>query len=682
MQPPLPAPSATGSFVKTPFPHLLVYALERRLTGTFELFQGAAVVATILVIGGCPAKVRIAEPIHYLGDILLELGMIDPGARAASLQKMQAEGKLQGQALLELGAIDPARLDAGLRAQVERKIERLFGLPGETTFSYYDNVDLLSNVGGGPSAIDPFPVLWRGVREHPPLEHVDATLRRIGAALIRASAMAQLARFAFAPAEIPGVELLQQRPVRVADVTALVGPHVGPLLVYLLMIMKQVDLVDPAQAQSQARPGHLGAPPSSGQAFARVQLQKVTPRGPLIVEEVHVASTHDERASHPVTAAAPMVTPGSAFAPVPAPQITITSPPTSEAPAPGSPRAGDEAPSGPMDIGSLISHTIHSSGPPAAANQAPAIPPPANTNPDGAGAPGADEAGVNPASMPPGSIPPGAAAPLTAEQSILKAKILERAEQITSQDYFQMLGAPRDATTEQLQKAFIALAKVWHPDRLPPALVDVKDACSKVFAHLTEAHATLTDPPRRQDYMTLLREGGATPDDQAKIQAILEAATEFQKAEILLKRSMSDPQAYEIVSRCVMLDGEQADYLATLAWLDAQKPEWLSREKTLEKCLVLERCIQKNQHCERAYFYRGMLYKRAGESSKALKDFKRAAELNPRNLDAMREVRLHKMRGGASGPPAAGATASSKSGGAKPAETESLGGLLGKLFKK
>jgi len=185
MQPPLPAPSATGSFVKTPFPHLLVYALERRLTGSFELFQGASVVATILVTGGCPAKVRIAEPIHYLGDILLELGMIDAGARAASLQKMQAEGKLQGQALLELGAIDPGRLDAGLRAQVERKIERLFALPGETTFHYYDNVDLLSNVGGGPSPIDPFPVLWRGVRGHPPLEHVDATLRRIGAALIR-----------------------------------------------------------------------------------------------------------------------------------------------------------------------------------------------------------------------------------------------------------------------------------------------------------------------------------------------------------------------------------------------------------------------------------------------------------------------------------------------------------------
>jgi tetratricopeptide (TPR) repeat protein len=325
-----------------------------------------------------------------------------------------------------------------------------------------------------------------------------------------------------------------------------------------------------------------------------------------------------------------------------------------------------------MDIGSLISNAIHSSAPPGvpAPNPAPAIPPPPNV----------ETATTPPAEAASSLIPPGPGVPLTAEQSILKTKILERAEQITSQDYFQMLGVDRDASTEQLQKAFFALAKVWHPDRLPPALVDVKEACSKVFTHLTEAHATLTDAVRRHDYMILLRDGGATPEDQAKIQAILEAATEFQKAEILLKRSMSDPQAYEIVRRCVMLDDEQADYLATLAWLDAQKPEWLSREKTLEKCLVLERCIQKNSHCERAYFYRGLLYKRAGEASRALKDFKKAAELNPRNLDAMREVRLHNMRGGASRPPSP--STNPKGGTSKPPEPESLGGFLGKLFKK
>ena len=247
-----------------------------------------------------------------------------------------------------------------------------------------------------------------------------------------------------------------------------------------------------------------------------------------------------------------------------------------------------------------------------------------------------------------------------------------------------MLGVERDATTEQIQKAFFAHAKVWHPDRLPPGLSEAKDACSKVFTFLTEANACLSDPGKRQDYIKLLKEGGASPEDQRKIQAILEAATEFQKAEFLLKRNPSDPQAHEIVRRCVMLDDEQPDYVATLTWLDAQRPEWLSREKTLEKALILDRCILKNPMCERAYFFRGLLYKRAEEPQKALKDFKKAAELNPRNLDAMREVRLHNMRkdGGGGGSKSVGATGGRPSGAPAPAAAEKLGGLFGKLFKK
>jgi hypothetical protein len=652
MQPQLPAPTATGSFSKTPFPHLLVYALERRLTGSFELMRGAASVSTILMSSGCPAKVRTQEPIHFLGNVMLELGMIRPEQLKASLDLMQESPRLQGQILLEQGAVDQPTLDGGLRAQVERKIEHLFGLPTETTFAYYDAIDILHRYGGPPTPIDPFPVLWRGVRESPAWEHVDATLRRIGTALLRASASSQLERFAFGPHEREAVELLRQRPTRVLDVTNLVGPNVGQVLIYFLMIMKQVDLVDATQARAVPQ-----APPSSGQAFARVQLQRQAPaRGAVVVEEVVAPVGSDERSSQRPG----IPTPGSAFGMSSAPTGAFGRPPT-----PASPviAAAPAAVPG-MDIGSMITQAI-SSMPPAPVVTAPVVPTPQVS-------PSPPEAA--PASTPAGPV---GGSVLTAEQNTLKNKILERSEQITSQNYFQMLGVERDATADQIQKAFFALAKVWHPDRLPPALIDVKDACSKVFTHLTEAHATLMDAGKRQDYMTLVKDGGATPEDQAKIQAILEAATEFQKAEFLLKRSMNDPQAYEIVKRCVMLDGEQADYLATLAWLDAQKPEWLSREKTLEKCLLLDRCVQKNPNCERAYFYRGMLYKRAEEHNKALKDFKKAAELNPRNLDAMREVRLHHMRGGVSKPPP-GMTGRPS----KPPEPETLGGLFGKLFKK
>ena len=675
-QPPAPlTPTAQGSFAKTPFPHLLVYALERQLSGTFDLHVAMNQVASILVIQGFPAKVRLTEQVHFLGDILVELGIVTPEAVKASHDRMTESPRLQGQILLELGALDEARLDVGLRAQLERKLEHLFTLPAETVFSYYDAVDNLQRFGLAPTAIDPLPVLWRGVRQNPAWEHVDATLRRVGNANIRITANAQIDRFQFTRVEVGALELLRQRPMRVVDIAnaKVIGPSVAQLLVYLLVITKQVDLVDASAPNAQA-----GGPVSAQAQVARVQLQAKAvqvQRQPLVVEEAPVArSAADGRIASPMPQAIPIPAVEQASpSQIPPPNPVIPQAP----PAPlitGMPPADEGIPAGPLDIGSLITTAIASSMPPplvapdqgfAPVPQASIIPPPATTSDP-----------PPPSVNPPPSSRPGVTN-LTGEQVGLKNKILERAAQITAQDYFQMLGLERDATNEQVQKAFFGLAKVWHPDRLPAALVDVKDACSKVFTHLTEAQATLLDADRKAQYMTLLKDGGATPDDQALIQKVLEAATEFQKAEILLRRN-DTAGAHELARKAHELDPEQADYLAMVVWLDAQKPEWLGKEKTLEKVILLDRCIKMNANCERAYFWRGMLYKRAEEPSKALKDLKRASELNPRNLDAAREVRLFAMRG----------TVGSKAPGPlsrpsqKPPQAETLGGLFGKLFKK
>jgi tetratricopeptide (TPR) repeat protein len=731
MQNPPTGPTAQGSFAKTPFPHLLVYALERALTGTFELHQPAPdgtmqSVATMLVIQGVPAKLRTTDGVHYLGDVMAELGLVSPEAVKASQERMAESPRLQGQILKELGAVDDSRLEAGVRAQLDRKLEHLFGLPPETVFSYYDGIDALQRYGGPPTPIDPLPALWRGVRQAPAWEHVDATLRRVGASAVRISPNAQLDRFQFTRVEGGALDLLRQRPMRVADLASskVIGPSVAQLLVYVLVITKQVELVEtpsmraPATAPVAPAVGSQPGPPSaaSGQAFARVQLQaKPIQRAPLIIEEGPVArSASDGRIASPLPQAIPLPVgvninaaganagdPSSPFAATQGINPTIPLAPPAPVITGMTPVGPDADPTSAMnmsvgglglDIGAMISTTIQSSMPPPMNTPDQGFsPPPPSSSPMGAGGsqsgavPAAPPSSSNMSSVPapPPSQPPAPQQNLTSEQSSLKQKILERALAISSQDYFQMLGLEREATSEQVQKAFFGLAKVWHPDRLPPALVEVKDACSKVFTHLTEAQATLLDQERRTEYMTLLKDGGATPDDQAKIQAILEAATEFQKAEIFMKRN-DNAQAHELARKAYALDPEQADYLAMVTWLDAQKPEWVGREKTLEKIAVLDRCIKQNANSERAYFWRGMLFKRIDETSKAMKDFKRAAELNPRNLDAMREVRLHNIRGGQSKPPPGNSSTGSGGGrpSQKPAAPETLGGLFGKLFKK
>jgi tetratricopeptide (TPR) repeat protein len=729
-----PVPTAQGNFSKTPFPHLLVYALERRLTGTFELGVGGASAATIVVIGGAPAKVRTSEAVHYLGDVLVDLGHLDRDHHAASLPALQEGGRLHGQILCEAGVLDDARLDAGVRTQLDRKLEHLFALPVETEFAYYDALDGLSGYGGPPTPIDPFPVLWRGIRQRPSWEHVDQTMKRIGGAAVRIGAAAQVDRFLFSRAEAAAVELLRQRTMRVVELagTKVVGPSAAQLLVYCLVITKQVEVVEttsmrPGALRAPAAPAGPPVPPAGptsqqlqGQAFARVQLQaRSVQRQPLVVEEVVPApSLGDGRIASPVPQPIPLPPDATSLGSTPATPAT---------PAIAPPPPPAEAPELEQDIGALISTSIASSAPPAVeasgeqAFATPATPmtpafaagpvPPASASampaaaPSGAmrAAPDASHVTV-PAAVPaapapsqraipaarpsagaiPAAAPSAPASPreLSVEQNALKQKIVERAAGITAQNYFAMLGVDENAPVDVVQKAFISLAKVWHPDRLPGALAEVKDECSKVFSHLTEAHATLTDPARRTDYVRLLKEGGATPDEQAQVYAVLEASTLFQKAEFHLKRN-DTAAALDHVKRAHGLDPEQVDYLALLTWIESQSPQFLGKEKTLEKIGVLDKALQKNPRCERAYFYRAMLWKRAEDHKRAYNDFKKASELNPRNLDAAREVRLHKMRGNGSLPPPASGGGVPSTPPKKPAPVnESLGSLFGKLFKK
>jgi tetratricopeptide (TPR) repeat protein len=224
-------------------------------------------------------------------------------------------------------------------------------------------------------------------------------------------------------------------------------------------------------------------------------------------------------------------------------------------------------------------------------------------------------------------------------------EIVRRAASIDRSDYFAMLEVRRDATLEDVQASFFSLAKKWHPDRLAPELTPVRDACSRVFARMSEAHSTLSDPAKRESYMQLLTDGSGSPETQQKVAKVIDAATNFQKAEVCLRRG-DHAQAEALCQLALDADATQSDYLAMMAWLLALKPENQSPEQTAKSIAMLSAAIKLNARCEMAYFWRGMLLRRLGKTDAAMRDFKEAVDLNPRNIDAAREVRLHRMRGG------------------------------------
>ncbi len=65
-----------------------------------------------------------------------------------------------------------------------------------------------------------------------------------------------------------------------------------------------------------------------------------------------------------------------------------------------------------------------------------------------------------------------------------------------AKDYYETLGVPRDATGDQLKKAYRKLAKQWHPDRNP----NNKDTAETKFKEISEAYAVLSDKDKRAKY--------------------------------------------------------------------------------------------------------------------------------------------------------------------------------------
>jgi len=232
---------------------------------------------------------------------------------------------------------------------------------------------------------------------------------------------------------------------------------------------------------------------------------------------------------------------------------------------------------------------------------------------------------------------------------------------IDSLTHYEVLGVATDATMGMVQEAFLRNARKWHPDMWRGNQAASRDA-SRLFPRFKEAHQVLIDTEQRREYDKERKSKQEQDAEQEQVRQILDAATQFHKAQILAKRH--DFAAAEALAlQAFEADPTQLEYGAFYAWVAAQNS--LHKDKDFDELLsLLDRAIADNESNVQLRFYRATVLKRAGRIKEAIKDFNFVCEKDPNNLEATRELRLFKMRS------------------LTPPETKSSGTFLNKLLKK
>jgi curved DNA-binding protein CbpA len=635
--------TATGTLQATPFGHLLVYLLDRGLTGSLVLEEPNGDKHAIWFESGAPAKVKTATAVTYLGQVLVEQRAITREVYERTLQGALHERRLHGQVLLETGAIEMRVLRDALREQLARQVLWLFKLNPGTHYGYYDKVNLLER-WGAPEGLRtrPLALIWRGLRRHASAAEIETVTGRLGQRPIELHVDAPIRRFRFESSEQALIDVLRAKPQPLSSLIAsgLAAPDDVKRLVYVLVILRQLELGVPG-----AEPVGVDEAPSSSRI-------PVAPAGRASIPDTEKMRppVSSGRGSIPdVEHVVPEQRPSGAF--------------RSVAPAPGT-----------VAVSSAPPAAAVSSTPPAGARSVAPSPPPEKhiSSP----IPASPRPAVTPGGQPPQFL---GSAELRLELQALSARL--------NGTHYQLLGVPPDAVASVIQNAFFGLAKRWHPDRLRPEVADLKDQATRVFARISEASQVLSDPAQRQAYDQSLATGD-TLDEAEQVQKVLKATTAFQKAEVLLKRgnlALAEKEARIAFEN----DPSQADHIALHVWIQAQKPT----ADLVDLAVQLEKAVKAEPNNLRVRWYRGQLLKRQGRMREALHDFRFIVERDPRHTDAHREVRLYAMRRGnkpsdpphlpshGSGPDSHGGRKSSPPAKATTPPSNKPG-LLNKLFKK
>ena len=203
----------------------------------------------------------------------------------------------------------------------------------------------------------------------------------------------------------------------------------------------------------------------------------------------------------------------------------------------------------------------------------------------------------------------------------LRAEIEEKRSRLGELDHYALLGVARNVAPGELKRAYLKLAKRFHPDALSHlALDDLKREANELFAAITRAHEVISDPERRHEY-----DAGLAGHVQVDADRVAQAESLYRKAEMMM-RAGQFAGAVEFAQGAVNLWPEDGAYQGALGWCLFKKapPDEARAREHLEKAIALD------AKDAAAHLRLGIVLKGMGDPAGAARVTNRARQLDPK----------------------------------------------------
>lgn len=209
-------------------------------------------------------------------------------------------------------------------------------------------------------------------------------------------------------------------------------------------------------------------------------------------------------------------------------------------------------------------------------------------------------------------------------------------DDMKNKNHFEILGINQKSKPAEIKRAYHDLAKVFHPDKLPPTTPkEIVDLARDIFSKMTVAYETLNNEQTRANYVKELEKGRA--------EKIFQSEGLFEEGKRLLRSGQSS-KALDVFKQAIALRPPPSELILYFLWARLMLLH-ISRDQQKELTDIefgLGKIPPEERHTAIYYFVKGLLQKFLGDPEQARRNIEHALSLTPNFVEAQRELNVLK----------------------------------------